>query len=602
MKAVLIPGDGIGREIAESVREVSAALNTGIEWQEFAAGAEYAAESGELIAPGTLDAIEACGWALKGPTATPIGKGFRSINVQLRQRFNTYANLRPVRTLPGVPTRFENVDLVIVRENTEDLYKGIEYMLNDEIANGVKLITKPACERICRFAFDYAAANGRKKVTAVHKANIMKLTDGMFLSTFREVAKDYPAIEADDCIIDALCMKLVQKPEQFDVLVAPNLYGDIISDLCAGLVGGLGFAPSANIGAKTRIYEAVHGSAPDIAGQDKANPSAILMAFAMMLNDLGETDKAAKLNAAILAQVEEGKVGWTDMMADFYAQFVPWLEAAKNSDLPPADEAAALLSLFDHVTFEAAQKVGKRTYDDGKFCRSLREKFDSDGKITARQYQALISLAAKYSAQLETGLKALPEKLRNAVEAAAILRAEREENRERSEAACASSEYPALFAAFDKVNFEPVTKRGRFSYDDRKFFDSLRKQALSGRALSEKQLGALRKLAQKYRGELTDPALVDRVLGMEAAAAPAKEEGGAAGETAAAPVASPETERLLEGLKAVTQWAEPVKRGRFTYDDKAFYESLAKQYAAGRRFSEKQQAALAKMAAKYGVK
>lgn len=163
--------------------------------------------------------------------------------MQLRQRFNTYANLRPVRTLPGVPTRFENVDLVIVRENTEDLYKGIEYMLNDEIANGVKLITKPACERICRFAFDYAAANGRKKVTAVHKANIMKLTDGMFLSTFREVAKDYPAIEADDCIIDALCMKLVQKPEQFDVLVAPNLYGDIISDLCAGLVGGLGFAP-----------------------------------------------------------------------------------------------------------------------------------------------------------------------------------------------------------------------------------------------------------------------------------------------------------------------------------------------------------------------
>ena len=285
MKAVLIPGDGIGREIAESVREVSAALNTGIEWQEFAAGAEYAAESGELIAPGTLDAIEACGWALKGPTATPIGKGFRSINVQLRQRFSTYANLRPVHTLPGVPTRFDNVDLVIVRENTEDLYKGIEYMLNDEIANGVKLITRPACEKICRFAFDYARKNGRKKVTAVHKANIMKLTDGLFLRTFREVAAEYPEIAADDCIIDALCMKL----------------------------GGLGFAPSANIGDSTRIYEAVHGSAPDIAGQDKANPSAILMAFAMMLNDLGETDKAAKLNAAILAQVEEGKVVTADI-------------------------------------------------------------------------------------------------------------------------------------------------------------------------------------------------------------------------------------------------------------------------------------------------
>ncbi len=288
MKAVLIPGDGIGREIAQSVRKISDVLATGIEWEEYAAGAEYAAEHGELLQPGALDAIEEYGWALKGPTATPIGKGFRSINVQLRQRFNTYANLRPVRTLPGVPTRFENVDLVIVRENTEDLYKGIEYMLNDEIANGVK-------------------------VTAVHKANIMKLTDGMFLSTFREVAKDYPAIEADDCIIDALCMKLVQKPEQFDVLVAPNLYGDIISDLCAGLVGGLGFAPSANIGAKTRIYEAVHGSAPDIAGQNKANPSAILMAFAMMLNDLGMTDKAARLNAAILAQVAEGKAVTADI-------------------------------------------------------------------------------------------------------------------------------------------------------------------------------------------------------------------------------------------------------------------------------------------------
>ena len=313
MKAVLIPGDGIGREIAESVRAVSAALNTGIEWQECEAGAEYAEVSGELIAPGTLDAIEACGWALKGPTATPIGKGFRSINVQLRQRFATYANLRPVHTLPGVPTRFENVDLVIVRENTEDLYKGIEYMLTDDIANGVKLITRPVCEKICRFAFDYARKNGRKKVTAVHKANIMKLTDGLFLRTFREVAEDYPDIEANDCIIDALCMKLVQRPEQFDVLVAPNLYGDIISDLCAGLVGGLGFAPSANIGDKTRIYEAVHGSAPDIAGQDKANPSAILMAFAMMLNDLGMTDKADKLNAAIQAQVAEGKVITADI-------------------------------------------------------------------------------------------------------------------------------------------------------------------------------------------------------------------------------------------------------------------------------------------------
>ena len=313
MKAVLIPGDGIGREIAESVRAVSEALDTGIVWQEFAAGAEYAAVEGELLQPGLLDAIEYCGLALKGPTATPIGKGFRSINVQLRQRFATYANLRPVHTLPGVKSRYDNVDVVIVRENTEDLYKGIEYMLNDDIANGVKLITRPACDKICRFAFDYARKNGRKKVTAVHKANIMKLTDGLFLSVFRDVAAEYPDIAADDVIIDALCMKLVQKPEQFDVLVAPNLYGDIISDLCAGLVGGLGFAPSANIGDTTRIYEAVHGSAPDIAGQDKANPSAILMAFAMMLNDLGMTEKAERLNRAIYDQTAEGKVVTADV-------------------------------------------------------------------------------------------------------------------------------------------------------------------------------------------------------------------------------------------------------------------------------------------------
>ena len=313
MKAVLIPGDGIGREIAESVRAVSEALDTGIVWQEFAAGAEYAAVEGELLQPGLLDAIEDCGLALKGPTATPIGTGFRSINVQLRQRFATYANLRPVHTLPGVKSRYDNVDVVIVRENTEDLYKGIEYMLNDDIANGVKLITRPACDKICRFAFDYARKNGRKKVTAVHKANIMKLTDGLFLSVFRDVAAEYPDIAADDVIIDALCMKLVQKPEQFDVLVAPNLYGDIVSDLCAGLVGGLGFAPSANIGDTTRIYEAVHGSAPDIAGQDKANPSAILMAFAMMLNDLGLTDKAERLNRAIYDQTAEGKVVTADV-------------------------------------------------------------------------------------------------------------------------------------------------------------------------------------------------------------------------------------------------------------------------------------------------
>ncbi len=307
MKVVLIPGDGIGKEISESVKEVSKALSAPIEWEEYKAGADYYKESGDLIEPGTLDAIENTGIALKGPTATPIGTGFRSINVQLRQHFHTYANLRPVHSIPGIKSRYENVDLVIVRENTEDLYKGIEYMLDDDTANGVKLITRKASERIAEFAFDYARKHHRKKVTAVHKANIMKLTDGLFLDAFHHVSESYPDIEADDVIIDALCMKLVMDPTQFDVLVTENLYGDIISDLCAGLVGGLGFAPSANIGENVRIYEAVHGSAPDIAGQNKANPTALLLSFAMLLKDNGMNDKAEKLENAIYSLTKEGE-------------------------------------------------------------------------------------------------------------------------------------------------------------------------------------------------------------------------------------------------------------------------------------------------------
>jgi isocitrate dehydrogenase (NAD+) len=306
MKAVLVPGDGIGKEIAASVEKVNAHLQTGIEWETFQAGAEYYESNGKLFEDGLIEAVEREGILLKGPTATPIGKGFRSINVQLRQRFNTYANLRPVHTHAGVKTRFDGVDLVIVRENTEDLYKGIEYMYDQDTAHGIKLITRSASERIARFAFEYARKHGRKKVTAVHKANIMKLTDGLFLEAFRHVAEDYPEIENDSVIIDALCMKLVTDPTRFDVLVAPNLYGDIISDLCAGLVGGLGFAPSANIGDKVTIYEAVHGSAPDIAGQDKANPSAILMSYGMLLKDQGMTEKADALNRAIDEVLKEG--------------------------------------------------------------------------------------------------------------------------------------------------------------------------------------------------------------------------------------------------------------------------------------------------------
>ena len=294
MKAVLIPGDGIGKEISKSVVDITKAMKLDIEWVEYQAGAEYAATTKEVFEPGLVDAIKEYKWALKGPTATPIGTGFRSVNVALRQQFATYANVRPIKSFKGINSRYE------------DLYKGIEYMINPNMANGIKLITREASEKICRYAFEYAKNNRRKKVTAVHKANIMKYTDGLFLEAFRDVAKDYPDIEPQEVIVDNMCMQLVIRPETFDVLVAPNLYGDIVSDLCAGLVGGLGFAPSGNIGDEFRIYEAVHGSAPDIAGKGIANPSALLLAFALMLEALGKLDDANKLREALAAVVEEG--------------------------------------------------------------------------------------------------------------------------------------------------------------------------------------------------------------------------------------------------------------------------------------------------------
>lgn len=313
MKVVLIPGDGIGKEISESVKEVSKVLKTNIEWETHFAGAEYYEKTGKLFDDGMMDAIQVTGIALKGPTATPIGTGFRSINVQLRQKFSTYANLRPVHSIEGVKSRFEDVDLVIVRENSEDLYKGIEYMYDANTAHGIKLITKEASERIARFAFEYAKKHHRKKVTAVHKANIMKICDGLFLDVFNKVAEEYPEIEHDSVIIDALCMKLVVDPTKYDVLVTENLYGDIISDLCAGLVGGLGFAPSANIGEDVVIYEAVHGSAPDIAGQDKANPTALLLSFSMLLKDHDMSDKAEILEKAIYRVIKERKYTTEDI-------------------------------------------------------------------------------------------------------------------------------------------------------------------------------------------------------------------------------------------------------------------------------------------------
>ncbi len=313
MKAVLIPGDGIGREIAKSVEAVSTALNLDIEWVKYEAGAEYAKDTKEVFEPGLVDAINEYKWALKGPTATPIGTGFRSVNVALRQKFETYANVRPVKSIPGTNSRYDDIDLVIIRENTEDLYKGIEYNIGDDVAHGIKLITRQASEKIAKYAFEYAKSNGRKKVTCVHKANIMKFTDGLFLEAFNSVAENYPDIESESVIVDNMCMQLVIRPENFDVLVAPNLYGDIVSDLCAGLIGGLGFAPSGNIGDEFRIYEAVHGSAPDIAGQNKANPSALLLAFALMLEDMGDKLNAKKLRSAIIETVGEGKVITADI-------------------------------------------------------------------------------------------------------------------------------------------------------------------------------------------------------------------------------------------------------------------------------------------------
>ena len=304
---VLIPGDGIGPEITQAMRRVVEATGVQINWNVQEAGAGVMDEFGTPLPQHVLDAVAETKVAIKGPITTPVGTGFRSVNVALRKHFDLYACVRPCLSQPGDGSRFRDVDLVIVRENTEDLYKGIEYMLNDEIANGVKLITRPACEKICRFAFDYARKNGRKKVTAVHKANIMKATDGLFLRVARKVAASYPDIEFNDKIVDATCMGLVQNPNDFDVLVLPNLYGDIVSDLCAGLVGGLGMAPGSNIGADCAIFEATHGSAPDIAGQDIANPTAEILSAAMMLDHLGENDAANRIRVAVSATLDEGE-------------------------------------------------------------------------------------------------------------------------------------------------------------------------------------------------------------------------------------------------------------------------------------------------------
>jgi isocitrate dehydrogenase (NAD+) len=294
-KAVLIPGDGIGPEVTAAVKAVFLAAEAPIEWVERQAGLAALETGNQVLPPDTLGAIERHRVALKGPCTTPVGKGFTSVNVQLRKRLDLYAAVRPVRSLEGVPTRYENVDLIIIRENTEGLYSGVENQVTDDVVMSMKVATQTACRRIAHWAFRYATQRRRRRITVFHKANIMKITDGLFLRLAREEhEREYPNIEFQDLIIDAGCMRLVQDPAKFDVLLLENLYGDVVSDLCAGLVGGLGVVPGANIGDERAVFEAVHGSAPDIAGQGIANPLALLMSGVMMLNYLADTARDSR--------------------------------------------------------------------------------------------------------------------------------------------------------------------------------------------------------------------------------------------------------------------------------------------------------------------
>jgi NAD-dependent isocitrate dehydrogenase len=305
----VIPGDGIGPEIMDSTLEILESVGFAPTWVRLEAGL-CAIEKGKPAVPEeTIEAIREIGNALKSPTTTPKGGGHSSANVALRQALDLFANVRPAKTLPGVRGPFMNkdIDLVIVRENTEDLYAGIEFQPHPDIAQAIKVITRPGCRRLFKYAFELVIEQGRNRLTAVHKANIMKLTDGMFLREFYEAAKGFPTVVADDIIVDNCCMQLVTRPEQFDVLVTENLYGDIVSDLCAGLVGGLGLAPGANIGEKCAVFEAVHGSAPDIAGMGVANPTALLLSSAMMLRHIGEHTLANRISSAVLNVVAEGE-------------------------------------------------------------------------------------------------------------------------------------------------------------------------------------------------------------------------------------------------------------------------------------------------------
>jgi isocitrate dehydrogenase (NAD+) len=312
----LIEGDGIGPEIAEAAVKIIDAAGGRIEWDPQIAGMGAAAKLGDPLPITTIESIKQHKLALKGPLGTPVGGGFRSVNVTLRQTFDLYANVRPVTTIPGVPTRFENVDIVLIRENTEDLYAGVEHYVDPRrsAAESIAIITRFGSERICQYAFDYARKHKRKKVTLVHKANILKMTNGLFLDVGREVAKRFPDIEFDDMIVDATAMKLVVQPERFDMIVTMNLFGDILSDLIAGLVGGLGVAPAANIGdAGCAIFEAVHGTAPDIAGQGLANPSGLLLSATMLLDHVGQTEAASRVRKGVYAALAKPETRTRDL-------------------------------------------------------------------------------------------------------------------------------------------------------------------------------------------------------------------------------------------------------------------------------------------------
>jgi isocitrate dehydrogenase (NAD+) len=334
-KITLIPGDGIGPEVTKAAVRVLEATGLKFEWETFQAGAEAFEKYGEYMPKELLESIERTRVALKGPVTTPVGGGFASINVALRKKFELYANFRPIRNLPHIPTRYPDVDLIILRENTEGLYSGIEHEVVPGVVESLKIITEKASTRIARFAFQYARKNGRKKIHAIHKANIMKMSDGLFIRCSRNVSKDYPEITYGEHIVDNTCMQLVMNPYQYDVLLLENLYGDIISDLCAAFVGGLGFVPGANIGDEHAIFEAVHGSAPDIAGKNMANPTAVIRSSLLMLRHIGEHDAALKIRNALervyrdrekLTRDVGGKAG-TSEFADHVIEAMQMVEA-----------------------------------------------------------------------------------------------------------------------------------------------------------------------------------------------------------------------------------------------------------------------------------